>query len=292
MEIHKPVLLNKVIEYLEPKQGDKIIDGTFGLGGHSREIGERIKPSGQVLGIEATKELYDLAVSGNQMKNTSLVNDNFVNLKKIAQENGFMNADGILLDLGVSSWHFDESDKGFTFQKDQDLNMRLGDSGVTAKEIINEYSEDDLVRILKEYGEESFAKRIASKIIEKRKENPINTTFELVEVIKEAVPAWYTHRRLHFATKTFQALRIEINSELDNLKKVLSQALEVLKPGGHLVVISFHAGEDRIVKNFFRDNKKEGVLKILTKKPVVPDREEVKENPRSRSAKLRAIQFN
>ena len=161
MEIHKPVLLNKVIEYLEPKQGDKIIDGTFGLGGHSREIGERIKPSGQVLGIEATKELYDLAVSGNQMKNTSLVNDNFVNLKKIAQENGFMNADGILLDLGVSSWHFDESDKGFTFQKDQDLNMRLGDSGVTAKEIINEYSEDDLVRILKEYGEESFAKRIA-----------------------------------------------------------------------------------------------------------------------------------
>jgi len=292
LEIHKPVLLNKVIEYLEPKQGDKIIDGTFGLGGHSREIGERIKPSGQVLGIEATKELYDLAVSGNQMKNTSLVNDNFVNLKKIAQENGFMNADGILLDLGVSSWHFDESDKGFTFQKDQDLNMRLGDSGVTAKEIINEYSEDDLVRILKEYGEESFAKRIASKIIEKRKENPINTTFELVEVIKEAVPAWYTHRRLHFATKTFQALRIEINSELDNLKKVLSQALEVLKPGGHLVVISFHAGEDRIVKNFFRDNKKEGVLKILTKKPVVPDREEVKENPRSRSAKLRAIQFN
>ena len=296
--VHIPVLLNEVIEYLDPKPGQKFIDATFGAGGHSRVISEKIGHSGKILGIEATAELYEK--TGMLSPNLTIVNDNFVNLEDIVQKYDFNNVDGILFDLGISSWHFEGSGMGFSFQKDEPLDMRLGDGirnyelGITnasAEDIVNKYNSEALTKIFKEYGEERFAKPIAEAITRARKNKPIKTTFELVEVIKNTVPGWYRHRRIHFATKVFQALRIETNNELKNLESALGQSERILKPGGRIVVISFHSLEDRIVKNFLRDGKKIGKWGILTKKPITPSREETLSNPRARSAKLRAAKL-
>ncbi|MCK4781364.1 16S rRNA (cytosine(1402)-N(4))-methyltransferase RsmH [Candidatus Parcubacteria bacterium] len=286
MKYHIPVLQKEVLEYLNPKPNENFIDCTIGEAGHTFAILEKNKPNGKVLGIEIDPEVYKKSRATDRL---ILVNDSYVDLKKIVGQYNFKNVSGILIDLGFSSWHIEKSKKGFSFQKDEALDMRFSpDSNLTAKEILNRYSEKEIEKILKKYSQEKFGKRIAKKIIEARRMKPINTTFELVEIIKSSVPLWYQRQKRNPATKTFQALRIAVNDELNNLRKILPQTLKILKPGGKIVIIGFHSLEDRIVKNFFKETKKEKLVKILTENPIKPGREEIKINPRSRSAKLRA----
>ncbi|MBU1292172.1 16S rRNA (cytosine(1402)-N(4))-methyltransferase RsmH [Patescibacteria group bacterium] len=285
--MHKPALLKEVLEYLNPSPGKNLIDCTFGFGGHTLEILKKTKPDGKVLGIEQDKEIFE---KFDHKKRLTLVNDNFNNLKQIVKEYEFNRVDGILYDLGVSSWHFDQSNRGFSFQvskRSEPLNMSLSGDDLTAEEILNQWPEQELIRIFKEYGEEKFPGRIARVICEERKKHQIKTTKQLVEIISRVVPKKYQYKRIHCATHIFQALRIAVNDELNKLKESLPQALEILEKNGRLVVISFHSLEDRIVKNFFREAAKEGKLEILTKKPIIPSLEEIKLNSRSRSAKLR-----
>ncbi|MBI2625008.1 MAG: 16S rRNA (cytosine(1402)-N(4))-methyltransferase RsmH [Candidatus Nealsonbacteria bacterium] len=286
--MHIPVLQKEVIEYLDIQPNENFVDCTFGEGGHSAVMLENNGPNGKVLGIEADEELIGNAKYGNRL---ILVNDSYANLKKIVEKYNFQPIQGILLDLGMSSWHLEKSGRGFSFQRDEPLDMRYSlQNRLTAETIVNFWSKTETERILKEYGEERFARQIVERIVEERKRKQIKTTFSLLEIIREAVPGWYKRRKIHFATKTFQALRIAVNDELNNLKYALPQALEILDSGGKLLVISFHSLEDKIVKEFFKNNSKEGKIKILTKKTVKPSFEEVKHNPRSRSAKLRAAQ--
>lgn len=291
---HVSVLLNEVLEYLRPKPGDRIIDATFSSGGHSSAILEKIRPGGKVLGIELDTDLYQKSKERFfNIPEIILVNDNYRNLKKIIKENDFNEADGILLDLGMSSWHLEESRRGFSFQKDEPLDMRFfKGEGPTAMEIMNQWPPETIEKILKEYGDEKFAKPISKAIIEARKRKPVISTFQLTEVIKKAVPLWYQKgRRINFATKTFQALRIAVNGELGNLSAVINQIPEVLKKGGRSLIISFHSLEDKIVKEAFRGLKGSGKAEIITKKPVKPTIQEITENRRSRSAKLRVIEI-
>jgi 16S rRNA (cytosine1402-N4)-methyltransferase len=287
--VHIPVLQKEVLDFLNPKANENFVDCTIGEGGHAFAILERILPNGKLLGIDWTRELIEslMAKAGSLNKNLILVCDNFANLKNIVKRCGFGQVSGVLFDLGLSSWHLEKSGRGFSFSRDEPLDMRF-QGGVTAQEIVNWWPQKELERMLKEYGEERFAKRIANEIVRSREKEPITSTLQLVSIIERAVPYWYQKRRIHPATKTFQALRIAVNDELNNLGRALPQAIEVLKPGGRLVVISFHSLEDRIVKNFLRENSRKGLLKVLTKKPVKPSAEEVKVNPRSRSARLRA----
>ena len=312
--MHKPVLLKEIIEYLNPRANQNFIDCTLGGGGHSLAILKKIEPEGKVLGIDLDKE----AIKRLQgIKNLILVQENFANLKLIAEKNNFFpvnpvrkggssnstalsknkesqgtglsnGVNGILLDLGLSSDLLEKSGRGFSFLRDEPLDMRFDlNDDLTAEKIINSYEEEELAEIFEKYGEERFSKRIAGKIIESRKTDFIKTTNQLVEVIKKAVPFRFQHSRIHFATRVFQALRIAVNDELGVLRKVLPQAIEILAPEGRLAVISFHSLEDRIVKRFFKE--KSG-LKIITKKPIRPSLEEVEENARSRSAKLRVAE--
>lgn len=293
--VHIPILLNEVLEYLDLKPGQKIIDATFGTGGHSLAILEKIKPKGKILGIEIDPELFKKAEERFlKIQEVVLVNDSYANLAKIARENDFSGCDGILFDFGFSSWHLQSSGRGFTFLKDEILDMRFSPKladFVPAREIINFWPPKEIEKILKEYGEERFSKQISKAIVEARKKKPIISTFQLVEAIREAVPVWYQKRKIHFATKTFQALRIAVNHELENIEAGLKQIDRVLKTGGRAAVISFHSLEDRIVKNAFRELKKKGIAEIITKKPVRPTPEEIIQNPRSRSAKLRAMKL-
>jgi len=291
--MHVPVLKKEIIEYLGPKSNENFIDCTFGEGGHSSAILEKTAPDGKVLGIDQDPEILKNTkynIQNTECKNrVILVCDNFSNLRDTVERLNFKPVSGILLDLGMSSWHLEESGKGFSFLRKEFLDMRYSsENHQTAEKIINYWSKNNIEKILTEYGEEQFAKIIANEIIKTRKARLIKTTFELVEIIRKAVPGRYRRQKIHFATKTFQALRIAVNDELNNLKKVLPQTIDILKPGGRLVVISFHSLEDRIVKNFLKENFKKGHFKILTKKPVRPEREEVNYNPRSRSARLRA----
>lgn len=286
--IHQPVLLKEVIKYLDPSSGENFIDCTLGFGGHSLSLLKQNKPEGKVLGIERDKKSLEVLKDKVSDKRLILVQDNFVNLKKIVNENNFYPVSGILFDLGMSSWQIEQSGRGFSFMREEPLDMRFGSTGPTAEEIINQWPEQELVKILKEYGQERYARSIVRSIINSRKVKSIKTTGQLVEIIKQAVPKNYQYGRIHFATRSFQALRIAVNDELNNLKKVLPDALEVLENEGRLVVISFHSLEDRIVKNFFRQESKENHLIILTKKPIRAGEQELGLNPRSRSAKLRA----
>jgi len=288
--VHLPVLQKEVIEYLNPKPNENFIDCTIGEGGHTLAIIERVLPKGRVLGIDWSPELIqELKIKTQKSKiknNLVLVCDNFVNLKEIVEREKFQPVSGILFDLGMSSWHLEKSGRGFSFQKDETLDMRYNPQNpLTAEKIINQWPESEIKKVLKEYGEERFAKRIAKEVVEIRKIKPIKSTFQLVEVIRKAIPGESKRGRIHFATRSFQALRIAVNDELENLKKALPQTKEILESGGRLVVISFHSLEDRIIKNFLKEEKG---LQILTKKPIRPRREEIKINPRSRSAKLRA----
>jgi len=284
---HTPVLLKEVLEYLNPKSGENFIDCTVGFAGHALAILKQIAPSGKILGIELDeKVIKKLKLS----ENIILKQGNFANLKKIVQECHFQPVNGILFDLGISSWQIEQSGRGFSFLRDEPLDMRFDNNtpDLTAEKIINQWPEKELIEIFQEYGEERYARRITQGICGVRKNKSIKTTSQLVEIIRQTIPAKYRRQKIHFATRAFQALRIAVNDELNNLKKTLPQTLEILEPGGRLVIISFHSLEDRIVKIFFREQAKERSLEILTKKPIRPDQKEINLNPRSRSAKLRA----
>lgn len=290
--MHIPVLQKEVLEFLDPKPGENLIDCTIDGGGHAMEILKKNSPDGKLLGIDLDKKMIaalEAKIKSENLNNLIVAEGNFKNLKKIAEEKKISNVSGILIDLGWSSIQIEESGRGFSFLKNEPLDMRYSNSGMTAAEAVNRLDEKELADIFWQYGEERFSRRIAKKIVEARKKKRILTAFDLVEAVKMSVPRSYERGRLHPATRVFQALRIYVNQELENLKEVLPQAVEILAPGGKLAVISFHSLEDRIVKNFFREAKKEGKLEILTKKPIVPSDEEIKANSRSRSAKLRVV---
>ena len=288
--MHVPVLLKEVIEYLDPHAGENFIDCTLGFAGHSKAILEKNGPSGKVLGIEWDEE--KLKTKNEKLKTEErliVVNDSYANLKEIVGRENFQPVNGILLDLGMSSWDLEESGRGFSFQKDEPLDMRYSkNQDLTAQEIINKWPEQKLAEIFRDYGQERFARNIAKKVVDIRHQQPIETTFQLVEAIRKGFPRGYRFGKGHFATKTFQALRIAVNDELGNLRSVLPQAIEVLAKGGRLAVISFHSLEDRVVKNFFKEEQQKNTIKILTKKPLAPSLAETQRNPRARSAKLRA----
>ncbi len=271
--MHIPVLLNEIIEQIESNKN--YVDCTLGFGGHSKEILKKNGPNGKVLGIEIDKEIFEKTIKDERL---IAVNDSYVNLEKIVEKHNFKDISGILLDAGMSSYHIDLSGRGFSFNKDEPLLMNYG-SGISAEEIINEYSEDEIERILREYGEEKFSRKIAKKIVEERKRKRIKSTLQLVEIVRKIVP----RSKINPATRTFQAIRIETNKELENLESVLPQALKLLNRSGKLFIISFHSLEDRIVKNFIKNNQLE------LNKPIIPSEQEIKSNPRSRSAKLRII---
>lgn len=284
--MHISVLAKETLELLDPKPGENFIDATVGEGGHAFSILQKISPNGRLLGIDLDEKAIEDV--GKRSEEIILAVGNFADVKRIADEKGFGPVSGILADLGVSSNELESRGKGFSFLKDEPLDMRLGSEGRTAAEIINSLSAEELKEVFEKFGEERFAFRIAQEIVRQRKIRPVVTTFQLVEVVKKATPGFYHHRRIHPATLTFQALRIAVNDELNNLVSFLAQALDILIPGGRLAVISFHSLEDRIVKSFFRENQRNNLLSILTKKPVRPDQEELAANPRSRSARLRA----
>ena len=292
--MHIPVLLKETLEFLDLKPGKFIIDGTVDGGGHSSEIIKKIGPNGKLLGLDWDKDMMSLALKNlkklakeNKVE-LILVNKNYAELTDVLQNKNLGLADGLLLDLGFSSLHIESSGRGFSFLRNEPLIMTYNDNSLPAYEFLKRAQFDELSSILKDYGEERYAVQIAKKIIEKRRTKKIENTFDLVEIIKEAVPSKYLDQKIHPATKTFQALRIYLNKELENLKKVLSEIKNIVLPGGRIVIISFHSLEDRIVKNFFKRKAKENLIKILTKKPIRPGPEELKINPRSRSAKLRA----
>jgi 16S rRNA (cytosine1402-N4)-methyltransferase len=281
----------EIIRFFNPQPGEDFVDCTVGLGGHAMAILERNKPDGRVLGIDFDSAILDnlkRKISGTDLeRRLILVCDNFANLETIAKNHGFTGVSGVLFDLGLSSWHLEASGRGFSFWRNEPLDMRYNPQkgDLTAEVIVNTWSLRDIEYVLRVYGEERFARRIAMEIVNSR---PLRTTVDLVLAVERATPAWYHRRKIHFATKTFQALRIAVNNELENLEKALPQALGILRSGGKLAVIAFHSLEDRIVKNFLKAKAKDGAVKILTKKPVRPSKEEIAQNPRARSAKLRA----
>ena len=294
--MHIPVLLKEVVDGLDLQEGDIVVDGTINRAGHSKEICKLIGKDGALIGIDLdANALKEAKENLKDAKCKVILEENsFRNLDRVLEKNEIEKVNAILLDLGFSSNQMDDAKRGFSFQRDEKLLMTLKDSptesDLTAKEIVNEWDEENIADIIYGYGEEKFSRQIAKKIVELRKEKPIETTQDLVEVIEKAVPNWYKHKKIHFATKTFQALRITVNDEIGALKEVLPKAIEALERGGRLAIISFHSLEDRAVKQFFKAQKDEGIGQIVTKRPIAPERDEVKTNSRSRSAKLRIFE--
>ncbi|MBC7836904.1 16S rRNA (cytosine(1402)-N(4))-methyltransferase RsmH [Acetobacteraceae bacterium] len=288
---HTTVLLREALELLAPEDTDYVIDATLGLGGHSEAILVQAKVT--LLGIDADPQA--IAASSSRLglfgERVKLVEGNFRDLEKILHHEGIEKADKVLFDLGWNSTQM-QSGRGFSFRHDEPLSMSYGKSpasGFTAREILNEWDEKVLADVLYGYGEERYARRIAKAIIERRALKPIETTIELAEIIKDAVPALYRHGRIHPATRTFQALRIAVNDELGSLEKGIAAAWKHLAPNGRIAVITFHSIEDRIVKKLFAGYAKEGGT-LLVKKPLIADSQEISHNPSARSAKLRGIQ--
>lgn len=281
---HVPVLYNAVLEFLAPRPNGKYIDATLGAGGHAAGILEASAPSGRLLGIDADPNAI-VAAAKNLLRfgdRAILVHANFSQLHRVAATNGCVPADGILLDLGLSSMQISDEARGFSFRSTGALDMRFnpGDA-TTAADLVNSLPEDELANLIFEYGEERASRRIARGMVSAR---PITSASQLAQVIEKAI-GW--RGRIHPATRTFQALRIAVNRELENLEETLPQIVEILAPRGRAVIISYHSLEDRRVKNFFRESKQ---LKVLTKHPVRPARAEIIANPRARSAKLRAAE--
>lgn len=302
---HTPVLLRETVEILQCEAGQILVDATIGGAGHSRVLVQKILPGGRLIGIDQDSEALDASriILGPFADNVTLVRGNFKDIKAILQNEGIEKADRILMDLGVSSYQLDTAQRGFSHNQDGPLDMRM-DTGqdLTAADVVNTYAEEDLARIIRDYGEERWAKRIASFIVKNR---PIETTGHLTEVIKQAIPAGARREGPHPAKRTFQALRIEVNRELEILPQALRDAMDLLRPQGRLAVITFHSLEDRIVKNAFAEMEKpctcppdapvcvcgrQAMAKRLTRKPITASLEELKRNPRARSAKLRAVE--
>jgi len=288
MVIHKPVLLKEALEFLKVEKGKRFIDATVGEGGHAVAIAQR---GGIVLGIDQDPEILKQAkeLLGDK---TVLVQGNFREIERIARENRFTEVDGILLDLGISSWHLKESGRGFSFQKDEPLDMRADPNlTVTAADLLNGLNKDELKELFQKYGEEERAPQLAAAVVRARSLKPFRTTADLVGVAEKVGRTKDVRRdRIHPATKIFQALRIAVNDEVENLRSVLPRAFEVLGAGGRLVVVSFHSLEDREVKRFFQQMEEQGRGVVLTEKPQTPASAELAQNPQSRSAKLRAIE--
>jgi 16S rRNA (cytosine1402-N4)-methyltransferase len=294
--VHKSVLLEAVLEGLDIKENDIVLDGTLGGAGHSLEMARRLGKGGVLIGIDQDSNVLEhaRAILAHATTSVLLIQGNFRIVDQIIGQQKFEKVDKILLDLGFSSDQLDNSGRGFSFLKDEPLLMTLSsDSSAdrfTARDIINDWEEENIATIIKEYGEESFAKKIAKAVVVARMVKPIERTFELVEIIKSATPGWYHHRKSHPATKTFQALRITVNDEIEALKEGLENGFKILNQNGLMAVISFHSLEDRLVKHYFREQSLVELGKVITKRPIIPERDEIMENPRSRSAKLRIIQ--
>lgn len=293
MPTHVPVLLHEAITELSPRPGETIVDATLGGGGHSAKICEAVGPHGTLLAFDADPDAFprsEAALKEFPCRKV-FIHGNFREMDQLLREKGITQVGGILFDLGISSFHLEVSGRGFSFRKKEPLLMTLGkDTTRTAYEIVNHWGEEELTKIFREYGEEQFARPIAQSIIAARKAGPIGESDALAEIIYHAVPRWYRARKIHPATKTFQALRIATNEEMDALEEGLQAGWNILKPGGRMAVISFHSLEDRIVKNFFKEKCAEGGGELVNKKPTPPGRREQEENPRSRSAKLRTIE--
>jgi 16S rRNA (cytosine1402-N4)-methyltransferase len=300
---HVSVLLNECIEALDIKKGGVYVDCTMGGGGHSLEILRKLEGTGRLIGID--QDTNAIAAAQKRLEghgNVTYVHNNFYNIDSILESLELEKVDGILMDLGVSSHQLDEAERGFSYMKDAPLDMRMNrESSLSAYEVVNTYSEEELYRIIKEYGEERFAKRIAQFIVERRAKKPLETTFELVNLITAAIPAKF-RKEGHPGKRTFQAIRIEVNKELQILDKAIRDSVERLNPKGRIAVITFHSLEDREIKNLFKELEdpcicpkdfpvcvcgKKPTIKIITKKPILPSDEELAENSRSRSAKLR-----
>ncbi len=294
---HVSVLLHESIDSLNIQKGDIYVDGTLGGGGHFEEVAKRFGNDVVMIGIDLDPEAIvrtKKRLTSYSLRQVHYVQDSFKNIGRILESLNISKVDKILLDIGLSSNQFEESGRGFSFQKNEPLLMTfkkdITEEDLTAREIVNTWDLENIVAILRGYGEEEFAWKIAKAIVARREERPIETTFDLVEIIKIATPKWYHSRRIHPATKTFQALRITVNNEIENLKQALRDGFEKLNPKGRIAVISFHSLEDREVKNFFRDKDDEGLGKRINKKPILPSEQEINENPRSRSSKLRILE--
>ncbi len=305
---HVSVLLNECIEGLKIKENGIYVDGTLGGGGHSLEIVKRLGEGGRLIGIDQDTDA--LKAAGERLKDYSdkvtYVHSNFENVRQVLNDLGIEKADGFLIDIGVSSFQLDEAERGFSYMQDAPLDMRMNsENELSAYDVVNNYSEEALNNVIFGYGEERWAKRIAQFIVAEREKKPIETTFELVEVIKKAIPKGARKDGPHPAKRTFQAIRIEVNRELEILEKTIDDMTDLLNPGGRLCVITFHSLEDRIVKNAFRKQEnpctcppefpicvcgKKPKAKIITRKPILPSEEELEVNHRSRSAKLRILE--
>ena len=307
---HRSVLLEETIEGLKVRPDGIYLDGTLGGGGHSSEILRRLQ-SGHLIGVDQDEEA--LAAAGKRLlevdeegKRFTLIRDNYCNAKEAVRALGYEGADGIVLDLGVSSWQLDNAERGFSYRYDAPLDMRMDTrQTLTARDIVNDYPENALYQVIRDYGEEQFAKNIAKHIVAARQEKPVETTGQLVEIIRAAIPKKVRAVGGHPAKKTFQAIRIELNHELDVLKGHLEEMVDLLGDGGRLCVITFHSLEDRIVKNIFRTCERPCICppdfpvctcgrvskgRVVTRKPIVPGEKELEENSRSKSAKLRVFE--
>jgi 16S rRNA (cytosine1402-N4)-methyltransferase len=300
--VHKPVLLQETIANMINDPHGTYVDCTLGGGGHLRHLVKNLAPDATVIGMDKDLDILEQTRSNLADLNVTLIQSDFRDLTRVLQELGIELLDGIMMDLGVSSFQLDEADRGFSFHEDAPLDMRMNrEQSLDAREIVNNFDEEKIREILYRYGEESYARRISQAIVNYRSGKDIESTLELVDIIKGAVPAKYC-RAKHPARKTFQALRIAVNEELEAIREVLPQAVEALRPGGRLCVISFHSLEDRIVKHFMQEKALNCVcppsfpicvcehraqLKIINRKPIIASPEECEENPRARSAKLR-----
>lgn len=305
---HRPVLLREVLQCLAPRPGGVYIDGTLGGAGHASEILQLISPGGRLLGIDRDDRALEAAARRLRTygDRAALVRGNYAEMDSLAAGHGLGAVDGVLLDIGVSSPQLDASERGFSYRDNAPLDMRMDQrQPATAGELVNNLPEDELSRIIFQYGEERFARRIASRIIRERLERPITTTGRLAEIVKEAIPAAARRTGPHPSRRTFQALRIAVNDELGSLRRGIEAALKILRPGGRLVIITFHSLEDRICKEAFSKLSRaclcppglpvcvchhRPALKLITRKPIVAGEDELRDNPRSRSAKLRAAE--
>jgi 16S rRNA (cytosine1402-N4)-methyltransferase len=285
-------MVAEVLEYLAPRKGGRYLDLTVGAGGHARAVAERIGPEGLLVGVDVDEEVLRLTADrlGREHPQTRFLKCNFSKIDELRRVIGPISFQGIIVDLGVSSIQLDSPGRGFSLSSPGLIDMRMDRSGgVTAAQLLREMSQEELERVIREYGEERYARRIARAVVEERKLRPFTLTTQLASLVARVVPR--KGGRIHPATRTFQALRIAVNDELGSLSRLLARFHEMLDPGGVAVVISFHSLEDRLVKRAFREGGREGRLEVLTRKPVCASQEEIRRNPRSRSAKLRAARF-